>query len=227
MAQDANPKHMWMYVSGYDSNNVLIYDIDKFGAPQIGAITTGIVGPHCLSLDSAGTLYVANRAGATVTIYPAGSTSPSLTLSQGLTQPISPATDTAGNVWVTNVGSPSSIVVYPPGQTTPSTTITDKLIQIPRQLTFDKSGNLYFADDATGVSEIPADTTQPVSLGLKKLLSDSTNGIAVAPRDGSIFTSFGNLHNQANVYRAGRMNPVRVLSAPSADGVTIARHGRT
>jgi hypothetical protein len=227
MAQDANPKDMWMYVSGYFSNNVLIYDIDKFGSPQIGAITTGINGPLCLSLDAAGTLYVANGLGGKVTIYPAGSTSPSLTLSQGLTQPISPATDSAGNVWVTNDASPSSIVVYPPGQTTPSTTITDKLIQIPRQLTFDTSGNLYFADNTTGVSEIPAGTTQPVSLGLKKLLSDSTNGIAVAPQDGSIFTSFGNLHNQANVYRAGQMSPARILKAPTAGGLTVARHGRT
>lgn len=225
MAQDANPKDMWMYVSGYDSNNVLIYDIDKFGAPQIGAITTGIHGPYGLSLDAAGTLYVANRAGGNVTIYPAGTTSPSLTLSAGLTQPSSPATDNRGNVWVTNVGSPSSIVVYPPGQTTPSTTITDNLIQIPRQLTFDGRGDLYFADNATGVSEIPAGTTLPVSLGLKGLLSDSTNGIAVAPRDGSIFTSFGNVHNQANVYRAGRVKPGRVLKAPSSDGITIARHG--
>ena len=226
MSQVANPKDMWMYVSGYDSNNVLIYDLDKFGAPQIGAITTGIHGPNCLSLDAAGTLYVANRAGGNVTIYPAGATSPSLTLTQGLTQPISPATDNQGNVWVTNVGSPSSIVVYPPGQTTPSTTITDKLIQIPRQLTFDGRGDLYFADNATGVSKILAGTTQPVSLGLKGLLSDSTNGIAVAPRDGSIFTSFGNIHNQANVYRAGRVKPGRILKAPSGDGITIARHGR-
>src|ERR1700722_13059127 len=91
MAKDANPKHAWIYVSGTNTNNVLIYDLAKFGTPQIGEITTGINGPRGLFLDPAGTLYVANIGSGTVTIYPAGATTPSLTLSQGLIQPASAA----------------------------------------------------------------------------------------------------------------------------------------
>src|SRR5690348_4131679 len=76
MAPNANPKHAWMYVSGTNSNNVLVYDLAEFGTPQIGVITTGINGPRGLSIDTAGNLYVANQGGGNVAIYPSGATTP-------------------------------------------------------------------------------------------------------------------------------------------------------
>jgi sugar lactone lactonase YvrE len=226
MAKTANPKHPWMYVSGTNSHNVLVYDLAKFGAPQIGSITSGINGPRGLFVDEAGNLYVANQGGANVALYSPGATTPSLVLSQGLSQPVSAAVDPQGNVWVTNEGSQPSIVVYPPGGTTPSETITDPLIKIPQQITFDPSGNAYFADNSTGVSEILAGTTQPVSLQLERLAAGSSNGMAIDPHDGTLFVSFGNVINQVNVYGAGHRKPRRILSAPSADGLAIATIGR-
>jgi streptogramin lyase len=223
MAPAANTKHPWIYVSGFITNNVLIYDLALFGVPQIGSITTGISGPRGLFLDTAGTLYVTNTSGGTVTLYPAGATAPSLTLSQGLSQPVYAAADGQGNVWVTSRGTPPSIVIYPPGGTTPSRTITDSLIQLPEQLAFDSVGNMYFGDDITGVSEILAGTTRPVSLNLSRLVQGSTEGVALGPLDGTMFVSFGNYTDQVNAYADDRRRLRRVLSVPTADSLTVGR----
>jgi hypothetical protein len=219
MARTANPKHPWIYVSGFDSNNVLIYDLSEFGIPQIGAITTGIKGPRDVTLDAGGNLYVANTSGGNVAIYPPGATTPSMTLTQGLHAPACATVDAQGNVWVMNQGNPASIVVFPPGQTTPSQTITSPLIKSPEQLAFDAKGNAIFGDDKTGVSEIRAGTTTAVSLHLKDLPANATEGIVIDPHRRSVFVSFGFLTNHINVYLHGHRKPLRSLSAPTADGL--------
>ena len=217
MARDANPRHAWLYVSGYYSNNVLVYDLEQLGVPQIGAITTGVNGPRCVSLDASGSLYVSNTNGGNVTIYPPGATTPSLTLS-GLTSPACATVDAQGNVWVSNHGTPSSIVVYPPGVATPSQTITDAaLIKSPEQLAFDADGNAIFGDDVTGVSKIPVGSNKPVSLRLKGLVPNSTEGIAIDPRNGSLFVTFGFDTEHINVYRKGHRQPEHSISTPTAD----------
>jgi sugar lactone lactonase YvrE len=224
MSRDANPNHAWLYVAGYNSNNVLIYDLERLGVPEIGAITTGIDGPGALFLDASGTLYVPNQPGNTVTIYPAGATTPSVTLSQGLSRPNSVAIDGEGNIWVANFGSSPSIVIYPPGSMTPSQTITGRLIKAPAQLAFDSSGNTFFSDNDTGVNEIPAGSTQPFSLGLKKFPNQLT-GLAVKPDDDTLYTSFGNSTNQVNVYAPHHRLPERILYPPTADYLTLANLG--
>jgi serine/threonine-protein kinase len=187
MARDAHPRHPWLYVSGINNNVVDIYDLAKFAVPQIGEITKGLNHPGGISLDGAGNLYVANQGGGTVTIYAPGETLPSLTLSQGLTEPVDSAIDANGDVYVSNRATTPSIVVYPQGQTVPSATITSSLIQIPTAVIFDATGNLYFADNNTGVSEMAAGTQQLVSLGLQQDLPAS--GLALDPLTGDLFVS--------------------------------------
>jgi len=221
MAAGANPKHAWLYVSGFDSGNVLIYDLDRFGIPQIGEITDGIQGPRDITLDGAGNLYVANTNGNTVTIYAPGATSPSLTLSQTLSGPVCATADAQGNVWVSNHGGPASISVFPPGQTAPSQTITGDVIASPEQIAFDAAGDAIFGDDTMGVSEIPAGSTNPVSLHLKGLVSRATEGIALDGRRDLTYVSFGFLTNHVNVYHGTHKSPIRALSAPTADGLAI------
>jgi DNA-binding beta-propeller fold protein YncE len=148
-ARDANPNHAWLYVNGEDNNVVYIHDLDKLGFPEIGRITDGVSKPFGMTVDAQGTLYLVNQNGAgsapgNVTIYPAGATSPSLTVSDGLVNPQGVAVDASGNVYVTNRGPSPGIAVYAPGQTALSQYITDPLLSRPIQDTFDAAGNLYF-----------------------------------------------------------------------------------
>src|ERR1700722_7859247 len=174
MARDANPSHAWLYVNGEDNNVVYIRELEKFGFPEIGRITAGVSKPFGMAVDAQGTLYLVNQHGAgsapgAVTIYPAGSTSPSLTLSDGLVNPQGVAVDASGNVYVTNRGPSPGIAVYAPGQTTLSQYITDPLLSRPIQETFDAAGNLHFSDPDTGVSEILLGSQQPVGVFLQIL----------------------------------------------------------
>ena len=92
MARDADLKHPWLYVSSEQNAVVQIYDLAKFGIPQIGQITTGLTSPTGMALDANGTLYVSNYYGGNVAIYPAGSTKPSSTLTSGIISlPIRPS----------------------------------------------------------------------------------------------------------------------------------------
>jgi hypothetical protein len=210
----ANAKHPWMYVASGTQSIIAIYDLARFGTPKIGEITQGLNRPGGLAVDAQGTLYAANYdngiAGGTVAIYPAGATSPSLTLSQGLSVPLDVAVDANGDVYVVNRGSPPSIVVYPPGQTTPSRTITSSLIQVPAQVLFDSARNLYFSDNVTGVSEIPFGSQQPVSLNLQGP-GGATGGIALDAKNGNLFVSYIHGPNEVLVYAPGKKAPLRKL----------------
>lgn len=215
MAQHANRKHPWMYVASGTSSVVAIYDLTgPVGPHKIGEITQGLNRPGGLAIDAQGTLYAANYdngiAGGAVTIYPAGATIPSLTLSQGLSVPLDVAVDANGDVYVVNRGNPPSIVVYPPGQSTPSRTITSTLIQVPAQVLFDSARNLYFSDNVTGVSEIPFGSQQPVSLNLQRQ-GGATGGIALDPKNGNLFVSYIHGPNDVFVYAPGNGVPLRKL----------------
>jgi hypothetical protein len=216
MAPDANPKHAWMYVASGTASVIGIYDVmGPFGPRKIGEITQGLNRPSGLAVDAQGTLYAANydngNPGGTVAIYPAGATSPSLTLSEGLSVPLDVAVDASGDVYVVNRGSVPGIVVFPPGATTPSATITGSLIQIPAQVIFDAAGDLYFSDNVTGVSEIPYGSQQPVSLNLQG--PGTTGGIALDPTNGNLFVSYIHGPNEVLVYAPGQQQPTRKLSA--------------
>jgi hypothetical protein len=209
--QQGDPRHAWLYASSGTDNVIAIYDLERFGTPKIGQITKGGTDPGGFSIDAEGALYVANyngEPGGTVTIYPAGATSPSLTISDGLSEPIDTAVDTNGDLYVANRGSVPSIVVYPPGQITPSATITSNLIREPNALAFDANRDLYFSDDEAGISEIPYGSQQPVSLNLQGLSRPS--GLALDPTNGNLIVS-DVTHDQVFVYAPGDPKPIRTL----------------
>jgi hypothetical protein len=115
-------------------------------------ITAGISNPRALALDGNGTLYVANAAGGSssssssatggsVTIFTSGTTSPALTITDGIAEPESLAVAPNGWLYVSNAtGSSSSsssssntggnVQVYLPGRTSARFTIT-KGINVP------------------------------------------------------------------------------------------------
>lgn len=204
-------KDPWLYVSGNLSNNVVIYDLGQKSYPKVGEIDTGISSPGGIALDKKGNLYVANLSGS-VTIYPPGGTSPNATLTDQLSTPESVALDPSGDLYVCNRGSSPSIVVFHSGKMKAAKVITNQLIQSPTQIQFDSQGNLFYADAATGVSELPAGSGSQdmVSLHLQDL--QRVDGIALDPTDGNFFVStYGNQLDGVLVFAPHFRKPLRQL----------------
>jgi hypothetical protein len=89
-----------LYV-GDDSNGTIdIFPLTGPNQKQIGSISKGIKDPWGLSVDGSGALYVANARNGTVRVYPYGSSSPSMTYSGGVDEPLYAVTDSAGHVFV-------------------------------------------------------------------------------------------------------------------------------
>ena len=74
-------KQATLFVSDLDANEVRLYPAYTKNPTQSGTITQGIDLPINAAVDKHGTLYVANNGNSTVTEYPLGQTTPSVTLS--------------------------------------------------------------------------------------------------------------------------------------------------
>jgi hypothetical protein len=117
-------------------------------------IQQGIGLPTALAVAPNGDLVVGNgltslsSKAADVVVYPAGKSSPSLTITAGLQSLYDVAVDTEGNIYVANVRNQkarSSITVYRKGHTNVWRSIHSG-ITAPVRLAFDSSGRLYVAN---------------------------------------------------------------------------------
>jgi sugar lactone lactonase YvrE len=146
---------------------------------QKGLITDGIDLPINAAADNHGTVYVANNGNSTVTEYPFGATSPSVTLSGSpIMYPNGIAVNQKGTVYVTSGATAGScyVLVFPKGASSPSKQING--FNLPVGLAIDKDGNLYVGDALQNVVwKVPKGSTTPTSLGLTGL-SDPT-GVAI------------------------------------------------
>lgn len=208
LQSDAATRDVLLYVTGNGNNQVAVYNLSKSGFPLFGTITDGVSSPGGVALDKKGRVYVANETG-TVTVYPPGQTTPMLTLRSGLESPESVIVDASGDVYVCNRGSHPDIVVFPPAKSTPSQIIANNLIQVPTQIQFDETGDLYYTDNNTGVSKIAAGSQSMVNLNLKDL--QRTNGIAL-DRYGNLYVgTFGSALDGVREFLPGEQRPVRTL----------------
>lgn len=100
--------HGLLYVADSNGSVIVIYPLTGPNQGQIGSISEGVNGPWGLSVDSHKSLYVANVGGgsyparggtATVTVYPYGYKSPSMTYSQ-MYIALYALADSAGHVFV-------------------------------------------------------------------------------------------------------------------------------
>jgi sugar lactone lactonase YvrE len=187
---------------------IRIYSAKVKNPPQTGSITDGIDLPINVAVDKQGTLYVANNGNSTVTIYPFGSTSPSLTLSTSILDPNGIAVDSKGTVYVTSGSTVGSCYVleFPKGATSPSAQVNG--FGLPIGLALDKDENLFVADaTAPAVWEVPKGSTTPTNLGLSGL-SDPT-GTAV---DGSGDLYVANYQADVTGYHVGTSSPFTTIS---------------
>jgi DNA-binding beta-propeller fold protein YncE len=206
IAPDADPNHAWLYVS--NASAITAYDIENDRFRQVEKITSGISSPGGIALDAAGVLYVPNENAATVTVYPPGATTPSLTLT-GTDAPEGVAVDMTGNVFVCNRGSKPGISVYAPGETEPAERITSELLQVPDQLLFDAGGTLYITDTANGVLTLApgSQTLQQLHLGD---LPVTPSGLAIDPATGNIYVSGATQPPDfLSLYQAGQADPTK------------------
>lgn len=137
-----------------------------------GGVTTGLNWPRGMLVDSAGTLYVANANGNTITEYanggsPGGNIVPTRTIT-GLNGPFGIAFDASGNLWVANATG-NSIMEFAPGASgaaVPLKTISGGStgLNAPRSVWFDPSGNIYAANiSGNTITEYPPNSNGNVS----------------------------------------------------------------
>jgi hypothetical protein len=118
-----------LYVSDLETNTVTLFAANVPSPAPITTITAGLEEPEGIWVDAGGTLYVANSAtrghgSGNVTVYPAGSLQPSLTLNSS-DRPMSVVTDSQGNVYVGSNTARGSVSIseYAPGGTSPIKTV--------------------------------------------------------------------------------------------------------
>lgn len=183
------PGKNFVYVADTYANTVYIFPARPAGANPVGSITTGVSGPQGLAIDASGNLYVGNPDNATVTIYPPGSTSPSLTLKQDLAVPAAVAVDKKGNVWVSNEegSNQGSVVEFPAGSASPSTVISGLN---PLGVAVDSRRNLYVEEENSSgavVAVYPHGATKPSKTFGQGNLIEPT-GITIAA-NGDVYVS--------------------------------------
>jgi sugar lactone lactonase YvrE len=209
-----------LFVSDLDAGEIRLYPANTKNPTQSGSITQGLSDPINVAVDSSGTLYVANNGSSTVTEYPFGQTSPSVTLSTSLVYPNGIAVDSAGTVYVTsgaNVGN-TYVLEFPKGATSPSAQVNGFGLAIG--LSIDKNDNLYVADAHNNeVFEVAKGTTNPVNLGLSGL--DDPTGVAIDP-SGDLYVTNEDAPRAVNAFHPGKTSPFLSITDGIAGPYTLA-----
>ncbi len=187
-----------LYAGDDDSNAVDIFPLTGPNQKQVGSISSGIRGPWGLSLDANDSLYVANSGNGTVTVYPYGSSSPSMTYSKGVHEPLYALADSAGHVFVSGRDPANRnrghVFEYNAGTNAPIA--HTQLGSEDDGMAEDGKGNLYVAFRRTGpncsIAEFGPGLSSKRLLGMtidqpQGLLVDSAGNIVVAESaDGDI-----------------------------------------
>lgn len=215
-------------------------------------IVNGIAAPWVgLTFDSSGDLFVANcstcvtgQAGTNnVVEIPPRVNTPSVTITNGVTEPFDLAIDGSGTLYVSNLGcySPScesTVAEYSRGYTTgpPSNTVT---VKYPLGLALDSSQNLYVANcvvcstGSTGSDQVlvyaPGGTTpiRTITTGVNEpvaLAVDSSNNLYVADCMNCGLGAAAYVHGTDTVteYANGGTTPVKTISFTTAVDVPFS-----
>jgi len=232
---------MSLYVVVDRGSAVNVYDPGAAGAPirRISGPSTGLNGPQSLAVDTAalgggspaGNLYVGNLPSNTITVYGPtanGDAAPIRTIAGDATNLDSPqgvAIDSAGSLYVLNVGSASApaVTVYPPGSdgnVAPSRTITG--IQVGKAdlfgLAVDLSDNLY----------VSCASTSDLSSEVIFVYLSGASGSALPARilqggsTGIVFPAGMDFDGDDNLYVANGQN-VLVFDPTASSGVAPTR----
>jgi hypothetical protein len=217
MSPDRKKTKTLLYVSEISQSTTGVVDV--YSVPKyllVGQITAGIDWPLGLTIDRKGKLYVTNLDSKTVTVYQAGQTSPSLTLSV-LNPPTDVAVGSNGYVYVSDQGG--GVGVYPPGATSPSRRLTNPNLDLKVGGVAVSSSNNVYADgesyysyyyDTPAVVEFRNARGTGTNLGLTGL-SGALAGVIID--DGHLTVSdFGG--STILIYPPGQTSPSVTITVP-------------
>ena len=201
----AAKKQKLLFVSDYSASIILIYLQGATGSGPVGEIVAGIANPQGIAVDASGTLYVANAGNNTVAEYPAGSVSPSVTLSTGISDPLDVSVDSNGIVYITEPGTSGMLLEFKPGSTSP-----DAALSIPHASvsTNAKNNDAYVTNSSDGgVLRCKPLKTKCKSLGIAVQFSQ---GIAIDSQGNLLVgDTFGGV---IDIYAPGQTTPFRTIT---------------
>ena len=127
-------------------------------------------------------MFVLTRPGGSknkVQVFPRGATSPSMTITDGITEPAGIAVDGQGTLYVANLGY-NTIPEYKAGDYSPYQTITTG-VDYPVALTVDKKGTLFVSNFLSNdIVEYAPGSITPSGNSISQSL-DSPEGTAYSP----------------------------------------------
>jgi hypothetical protein len=207
---------------GYPTNKPLIFVSDQSDAAvhvysyakakkdpaPIATLAVKAGCPYGSAVDSKGNVFVVdNCSGNDIEEFPAGKSSPTTIITDGVSNPLGIAIDSKGTLYVSNY--PAAIQVYPSGATSPSETITSSDLVDPFGVALDKKGDLFIADfGSSGVYEVKAGSTQVNSLGLQGI--EEPLGVAVNLKTSDLWVTDGE-GNHIYVFPAGKTSPSETI----------------
>jgi hypothetical protein len=134
---------------------------------------------------SSSNLYVSDLGEGAVEIYNgAHPTSPTGSITSGISEPLGNCTDSSGNLYVTNIGN-STVTIYAKGKTTPKTTLSSGL-EGPIGCAVGKDGTLYVSEyESDAVVEYAKGKSTPARTlaipgGAEGVALDSKNNLYVS-----------------------------------------------
>lgn len=201
------PNRQLIFVAD-SSSGVLMYSPKTPNGSPIGSITNGVSAPAGVAVDGAGSLYVTNEGNNTVTVYPLGSSTPSLTISNGIGGPYGIAVDSTGEVFVSNLNT-NDITAYKAGATSPFETINFNNYGQAVGVGVDGSDNIWVAcDSSNGVFEIPAGTQNVQNSGITSL--GGPIGVSFGKKNITYVSNFAN--SNVTVYNYGSTTPSATIT---------------
>jgi hypothetical protein len=219
-----------MFVSAQGSLSEVLLFAYASNPHLLGSISIGIDNPEQVAADAAGTLYVANKGttgNRTVTVYPLGQGTPSLTLTKGLVGgPVAVAVDPQGTVSVgttSRTGNNKQITEYLKGNTTPFINFQSGVVV--QSAANDTSGNLYL----TSPGNVPLGLHDVLLLpkGSQTLQQMHLHGLVGSTGPfGVAFDHENRLYVQDSAgiyeYQLGNLDPIRTIATSLPNTLNIA-----
>lgn len=207
MSPGAKKKHL-MYVSLPQSDEVDVFALPKYAL--VGQITDGLEAPEGMATDKKGNLYVTNLTGPTVTVYPRGASTPSLTL----TLKYSPADVTITKkdyVLVGDIGG--GVDVCPPGKTSASSRLTNPDLGQVDGVGVDGHDNVYAAGYTPQSKPVVFEFAHLKEPGTNLNLSGLENPAGVLVDSSGNLAVSDNTLPGVNIYPPGATSPSATIAA--------------